>query len=71
MAHYNDSFPSLITVAVIMGLASIVAVLLRIVARKKSRIHLGLDDAFAIAALCGFVTFLGFILLRESLLNIY
>ena len=62
MAQYKESSSTFIALTVVMGSASILAVLLRIVARRRSKSHLGLDDAFAVAALCGFLTFQGFIL---------
>ena len=59
MARYDKSLPGFIALAVIMGLGSILAVVLRIVARRHSKSALGLDDAFAVVAMCGCLAFLG------------
>lgn len=73
MAQYSDSSPKSITIAVILGLASILAVFLRILARRRSKVHLGMDDVFAVIALCGFLAFLGLIIwswFPESMLTL-
>ena len=70
MAQYRDFSAIFVALTTIMGSGSLLAVLLRIVARKKSKIRLGLDDAFAMAALCGFLTFLGLTLWGQVLLKI-
>ena len=62
MAQYNSYSSNPIALAVTMGLASILAVLLRILARRSSKFPLGLDDIFAVVALCGLLTFLGSII---------
>lgn len=59
MVQYSASSRSIITVATILGLASILAVLLRIWARRHSKVHLGMDDLFAVVCLCGYLAFLG------------
>ena len=71
MVLCGDPAKSLIAMNVIMGSASIVAVLLRIVARRRSKSRLGLDDAFAVAALCGVLTFLGLLIWGQFLLKSY
>ena len=62
MARRNQSLPGFIALTVIMGLGSILAVLLRILARRHSKSTLGLDDAFAVVAMCGCLAFLGILL---------
>ena len=62
MARHNQSLPGFIALTVIMGLGSILAILLRIVARRHSKSALGLDDASAVVAMCGCLAFLGMIL---------
>ena len=62
MAQYDASSPTFITLTVIMGSASILAVVLRALARKKSKASIGLDDVFAAIALSGYLAFLGIIM---------
>ena len=62
MVRYDRSSSNIIALAVILGTASIVSVLLRILARARSRAHLGVDDVFAVVALCGFLAYTGIII---------
>lgn len=66
MAWHNQSLPGFIALTVIMGLGSILAIILRIVARRHSKTALGLDDASAVVAMCGCLAFLGIILWGNS-----
>ena len=59
MARYDHSSSNIIALAVILGTASMISVLLRILARTRSKAHLGVDDVFAVVALCGFLAYLG------------
>ena len=66
MARHNQSLPGFIALTVIMSFGSILAVLLRIVARRHSKTALGLDDVSAVVAMCGCLAFLGMILWGNS-----
>ena len=75
MARYDHSSSNIIALAVILGTASIISVLLRILARTRSKAPLGVDDLFAVVALCGFLAYLGLIIwgqvpLRTCLLQL-
>ena len=71
MAQDSASSSRFIALAVILGLASILAVLLRIVARRRSKVHLGFDDVFAVIALCGFLAFLGIVIWGKDILEYF
>ena len=58
MTQYDASSSRFIALAVTFGLASILAVLMRILARRRSKAQLGVDDVFAVVAMCGFLAFL-------------
>ena len=62
MAQFSASSPVFIALSVVLGLASILAVFLRMLARRRSKAHLGVDDLFAVVALCAFLAFLGLII---------
>ena len=62
MARYDHSSLNVIKLAVVLGIASIISVLLRILARKRSKAHLGVDDVFAVVALCGFLAYVGLLI---------
>lgn len=75
MVRYDHSSSNIIALGVILGTASIISVLLRILARTRSRAHLGVDDVFAVVALCGFLAYMGIIIwgqvaLRTCLLQL-
>ena len=59
MVRYDHSSSKINALAVILGTASIISALLRILARTRSKAHLGVDDVFAVIALCGFLAYLG------------
>ena len=59
MTRYDHSSSNLLALAVVLGIASIISVLLRILARIRSKAHLGVDDVFAVVALGGFLAYLG------------
>ena len=65
MSRYDHSSSKVIALAVILGIASIISVLLRILARTRSKAHLGVDDLFAVVALCGFLAYMGLIVWGE------
>ena len=69
MASYDHASPNIIALAVILGVASVISVLLRIWARVRSKAHLGVDDVFAVVALCGFLAYLGLVILGPVLLR--
>ena len=70
MAQYDHLSSNIIALAVILGTASTISVLLRILARTRSKVHLGVDDVFAVIALCGFLAYLGLIIWGQALLRI-
>ena len=61
MTRYDHSSSNITALAVILATASIISVLLRILARSRSKAHLGVDDVFAVIALCGSLAYLGLI----------
>ena len=65
MARYDHSSSNVIALAVTLGTASIISVLLRILARSRSKAHLGVDDVFAVVALCGSLACLGLFILGQ------
>lgn len=62
MTKYDASSSRFIALPVTFGLASILAVALRILARRRSKAQLGVDDVFAVVAMCDFLAFLGVVI---------
>jgi integral membrane sensor domain MASE1 len=67
MAQYNAHIKPYVVLVTVFGALAITAVVLRFVARSRTKAHYGADDWFALVALAGFLAFSGVIIWGLSL----